>query len=94
MVDEGTLIVLWMWYPTYLDTYIRRYTIEIMTMMKKVSLYIEEEQIAKLMAISENSSVPLPFSNQVRAAIDDYCKVNSRGTRGWERQLRKMRETG
>jgi hypothetical protein len=61
--------------------------------MKKISLYLEEEQIAKLMAISENSSVPLPFSNQVRVAIDDYCKANSRATRGWEEQVKKMART-
>jgi hypothetical protein len=61
------------------------------TKMRKVSLYLEEEQIAKLLAISENSAVPLPFSNQVRAAIDEYCKRSR--TTGWERQLKKMRET-
>lgn len=60
--------------------------------MKRFTLFLEEEQIAKLEAISENSDVRLPFSNQIRAAIDDYCKEKSRLTRGWEQRLKKVRE--
>jgi hypothetical protein len=71
-----------------IDTYRRRYTIG---SMKKISLYLEEEQLAKLTSISENFSVALPLSNQIRAAIDDYCKARSRYTRGWESRLRKMK---
>jgi hypothetical protein len=61
-------------------------------MMKRYTVFLEEEQLAKLISISENSDVRLPLSNQIRAAIDCYCKARSRFARGWEARLRKMEQ--
>jgi hypothetical protein len=66
--------------------------ISMITTMRRFTVFLEEEQLAKLEAISENSSVRLPLSNQIRAAIDEYCKTNSRRTTGWEQRLKKMRQ--
>jgi len=58
-------------------------------MMIRYTVFLEDEQLAKLVAISENSSVRLPTSNQIRAALDDYIKANSRRITGWEKHMKE-----